>query len=326
MEQTIGYCQAPDGVTIAYAVAGSGPPLVRTGMWFTHLEEELTGNSFLALWEALAQHFTLIRYDMRGTGLSQRNIAEYSEKQLVDDHVAVLNATGHESSDIIGFSQGAIVAWLVAEAKPGMVQRIVTIGGYDVGVAHRPKPCGGSEVVETFASLIRTGWGSEDPSMRSVFSNQFMPSASKEALEWFGNFQKASSTADIAERNFRYFANVDLSERVKNIKHSHLLIHSSGDRRVPVSIARQLSAKLINVKLVEISSDDHVPDKSTEDRVKLFDALSGYLEVQIKENKSERISSALDNSVKKIESNRWFKIAVIVGVLITLVSAVTLLL
>ena len=133
MEQNIGYCQASDGTTIAYAVAGSGPPLIRTGMWFTHLEEELSGNSFLSLWEALTQHFTLIRYDMRGTGLSERNISDYNESQLVDDHLSVLNATGFESSDILAFSQGSLVAWLVAEAEPSRVRRIITIGGYDIG-------------------------------------------------------------------------------------------------------------------------------------------------------------------------------------------------
>lgn len=326
MEQTISYCQAPDGVTIAYAVSGSGPPLIRTGMWFTHLEEELTGNIFLSLFEALAEHFTLIRYDMRGTGLSERNIKAYSEKQLVGDYFAILNAAGYEKSDIIAFSQGALVAWLVAEAEPNRVGRIVTIGGYDVGVAHRSKPDGGPDLVETFASVIKTGWGNEDPSLRNVFSSQFMPSASKAELEWFGNFQKVSSTVDIAEKNFRFFADMNLSERVKDIEHSHLLIHSSGDRRVPISIARGLSAKLPNSKLVEIDSNDHVPDKLPEDRSRLYKALSEFLGVHIRDRKVERLSSALDSSVEKIETSRWFKIAVIVGVLITLISALALLL
>jgi pimeloyl-ACP methyl ester carboxylesterase len=326
MEQDIGYCQASDGITIAYAVAGSGPPLIRTGMWFTHLEEELNGNSFLSLWEALAEHFTLIRYDMRGTGLSERNIIEYNENQLVDDHVAVLNATGFESSDILGFSQGAIVAWLVAEAVPSRVKRIITVGGYDRGVAHRPKPDGGPETVETFASIMRTGWGSDDPSFRNVFSSQFLPSSSKEELDWFSNFQKLSSSPDIAEKNYRFFANMDLSKRVKKIRHSHLLIHASGDRRVPISIARSLSAKIQNCKLVTIDTNDHVPDKTPEDRLKLYNALSEYLGVEIRERNAQRLTSVLDSSVEKIESSRLFKIAVIIGVIVTLISAIALLL
>lgn len=326
MEQNIGYCQASDGTTIAYAVAGSGPPLIRTGMWFTHLEEELSGNSFLSLWEALTQHFTLIRYDMRGTGLSERNISDYNESQLVDDHLSVLNATGFESSDILGFSQGSLVAWLVAEAEPSRVRRIITIGGFDIGVAHRPPPDGGTDTVETFASIMRTGWGSDDPSFRNVFSSQFLPSASKEALDWFSNFQKMSSTADVAEKNYRFFANMNLSSRVTDIKHHHLLIHSSGDRRVPISIARKLSAKIENCKLVTIDSNDHVPDKTTEDRVKLFSALSDYLGVEIREKNTKRITAALDTSVEKIESSRLFKIAVIIGVIVTLISAIALIL
>lgn len=326
MDQSIGYCQAPDGVTLAYAVTGSGPPLIRTGMWFTHLQEELTENSFVSLWETLAHHFTLIRYDMRGTGLSDRNITGYSEKQLVEDHLAVLDAVGHKSADILGISQGAAVAWFVAEAKPNRVKRIITIGGYDVGVAHRPPPDGGSETVETFASIIKTGWGSEDPSFRNVFSSQFLPSGSKEQLDWFSNFQKVTSTADIAEKNYRFFANVNLGSRVSKIEHPHLLLHASGDRRVPVRIARSLSAKIPNCKLVTIDSNDHVPNKVPADRMELYAALSGFLGVEIKEKSRERIVGALDSSVEKIEKSRWFKIAVIVGVIVTLISALTLIL
>jgi pimeloyl-ACP methyl ester carboxylesterase len=175
MEQTINYCQASDGVTLAYAVSGEGPPLIRTGMWFTHLEEELTSPLMRARWAPLAEKFTLIRYDMRGTGLSQRDIAEYSEPQLVDDHLSVLNALGVSSASIIGISQGSVVAWLVAEAAPQRIDKIITIGGYYRGVKHRPTRNAGAEAVETFTGIIRSGWGSDDPSFRNVFSSQFRP-------------------------------------------------------------------------------------------------------------------------------------------------------
>lgn len=326
MEQVIDYCRAPDGVTIAYAVVGSGPPLIRTGMWFTHLEEELGNDSYRSLWEDLAEHFTLVRYDMRGTGLSDRNIDNYSEQQLVQDHCAVLDALGFDSAHILGMSQGAVVAWLVAESNPKRVDKIITLGGYDVGVLHRKGQNSGREAVETFASIIRTGWAQDDPSFRNVFSTQFHPSATKEQLEWFSNFQKVSSTPEIAERNYRFFANMDMSDRVAKIEHSHLLLHATRDQRVDISIARDLCAKLPNARLVAIDSDDHVPNKRPEDRKKFYRALSDFLDVSIVEKSLSKSSilSRLDHSVDKIEANRWFKLAVILGVLITLVSAFTL--
>lgn len=281
MEQTIDYCQASDGVTLAYAVSGHGPPLIRTGMWFTHLEEELTSPLMRARWAPLAERFTLIRYDMRGTGLSQRNIAEYNENQLVDDHLAVLKAVGVSSSTIIGISQGSIVAWLVAEAAPQQVDKIITIGGYLRGTKHRPIRNAGIETVETFTGIIRSGWGGDDPSFRNVFSTQFMPSATQKELDWFSNFQKVSSTPEVAEMNFRFFADMDLSERIRNVENNTLLIHATGDRRVDVASSRDLCAKLPNARLVEIDSDDHVPSRRSQDRSQIFSAISSFMGVEV---------------------------------------------
>jgi class 3 adenylate cyclase len=281
MEQTINYCQASDGVTLAYAVSGEGPPLIRTGMWFTHLEEELTSPLMRARWAPLAEKFTLIRYDMRGTGLSQRDIAEYSEPQLVDDHLSVLNALGVSSASIIAISQGAVVAWLVAEAAPQRVDKIITIGGYLRGVKHRPTKNAGAEAVETFTGIIRGGWGSDDPSFRNVFSTQFLPSATQKELDWFSNFQKVSSTPRVAEMNYRFFADIDLSDRVKGVEHNTLLIHATGDRRVDVASSRDLCAKLPNARLAEINSDDHVPDQRSQDRSEIFAAISSFMGVEI---------------------------------------------
>jgi class 3 adenylate cyclase len=69
-EQQIRFCRSSDGVQIAYSVIGSGPPLVKTGNWMTHLEKDLESPIWRHLWRDMARDHTLLRYDARGNGLS----------------------------------------------------------------------------------------------------------------------------------------------------------------------------------------------------------------------------------------------------------------
>src|SRR3974390_603938 len=72
MEQSVASAALPDGTSVAYARAGTGPPLLFVGGWLSHLElswATLPERSFL---EALASGRTLVRYDRPGCGLSDR--------------------------------------------------------------------------------------------------------------------------------------------------------------------------------------------------------------------------------------------------------------
>ncbi|HEX9783081.1 MAG TPA: hypothetical protein VGA56_10195, partial [Opitutaceae bacterium] len=68
MDQTIRFCTAPDGARIAYAVSGKGPPIVKVGNWFTHLEFDWKSPVWRHMLEGLSEHRQLVRYDVRGTG------------------------------------------------------------------------------------------------------------------------------------------------------------------------------------------------------------------------------------------------------------------
>src|SRR5262249_27376092 len=80
MKQHIQFCQTHDGVRIALAKAGEGPPLVRTANWFTHLELDWDSAIWRHWFEALADGRTLVRYDPRGSGLSDRNVDDFPWK------------------------------------------------------------------------------------------------------------------------------------------------------------------------------------------------------------------------------------------------------
>ena len=94
LAQEIRFCSAPDGVQLAYSMIGQGPPLMKTGNWMTHLEFDLESPIWRHLYRELAKDHTLIRYDARGNGLSDRTVDEISFDAFVSDLEAVVDAAG----------------------------------------------------------------------------------------------------------------------------------------------------------------------------------------------------------------------------------------
>ena len=112
-QQKIRFCRSSDGVQIAYSSVGQGPPLVRTGNWMTHLEKDLESPIWRHLWRDLARDHTLVRYDARGMGLSDRP-GNVDAEHWVEDSLAVLDAVGSERAVILGISAGVPTAILFA--------------------------------------------------------------------------------------------------------------------------------------------------------------------------------------------------------------------
>ena len=106
MGETIRFCSANDGVGLAYAVHGSGPPLVRVATWLTHID--LDGRS--PVWrhwlDMLGGQHTVLRYDERGCGLSDRDVCDFSLEASVRDLEAVVEAAGVGRFVLLGISQG----------------------------------------------------------------------------------------------------------------------------------------------------------------------------------------------------------------------------
>ena len=81
MEPQIRFCTTSDGVRIAYASVGQGPPLVRVLGWLTHLQVEVENPLWRTFIHALSHHFVFVRYDGRGMGLSDRAVKDFSSRR-----------------------------------------------------------------------------------------------------------------------------------------------------------------------------------------------------------------------------------------------------
>src|SRR6478672_9098673 len=182
MRQQIRFCTASDGVRLAYAVTGEGPPLVRSPHWFTHLEHDWTNPALSAWVEDLSKRYTLLRFDQRGTGLSDREVSDMTIEAHVRDLECVIDAAGFDRFALLGLSQGAAYAVAYAARHRERVTHLVICGGFVRGWAVRPGTPEALASREMQVKLIELGWGSDEPSFRQVFSTQFMPDAPVEAI------------------------------------------------------------------------------------------------------------------------------------------------
>jgi pimeloyl-ACP methyl ester carboxylesterase len=256
VEQTIRFCSAPDGARIAYAVAGKGPPIVKVANYLSHLEFDWESPVWRHVLEGLAEHRQLIRYDVRGTGLSDREVSDISFEHFVTDLGAVVDALGLKRFPLFGLSQGGAVGIAYAIRNPQRVSHLILLGAFARGMAHRPTQ--GPELVKTQCAVIRQGWGSDDPSYRQLFSLQFLPGGTPEQLQWFSELERVSATAEVAEKIMLVNANVDVRTLLPQVKIPTLILHSRGDRRIPLDIGRELAANIAGSRFVTLESNNHL--------------------------------------------------------------------
>jgi class 3 adenylate cyclase len=178
LKQEIRYCKAPDGVRLAYATVGNGPPMLRSAHWLGHLEydwELPLARPFLL---GLAKDYTLIRYDARGNGLSDWDVGEISLDAWVSDMETVADAAGLDRFPLLGVSQGCAVSIAYAVRHPERVSHLILYGGFAVGTNKRPNVTAADR--ERFAAmqtLVRQGWGADNPAFRQIFTSLMMPAA-----------------------------------------------------------------------------------------------------------------------------------------------------
>src|SRR5260221_3709941 len=168
MKPEVRFCTSSDGVKLAYTVSGEGPPIVRAQHWFTHLEHDWN-NPAVRPWTDLSKRYTLLRFDQRGTGLSDREVPEISLEAHVRDLEAVVDAAQFERFALLGLSQGAAFAIAYTARHRERVSHLVICGGFARGWARRSPHPQALEPMEKPVKPIDEGWGSSEPACRPVF-------------------------------------------------------------------------------------------------------------------------------------------------------------
>jgi pimeloyl-ACP methyl ester carboxylesterase/DNA-binding CsgD family transcriptional regulator len=258
MQQSIRYLRTKDGVQLAWASMGAGPPLVKAANWLTHLQYDLESPVWLHWIRFLAQHFRFIRYDERGCGMTQWKVPDVSMPRWIDDLEAVAEAAKLASGAIVlGISQGASISIGYAVRHPERVSHLILYGGYATGWALRGDE-DGLRRYRAIVELIRLGWGTDNVAFRQVFTSRFVPGASAEQLDWFNELCKRTTTPGVAAHLMLARSEVDVRDLLPQVRVPTLVIHASDDEVTPISASRDLAAGIPNAEFVQLESRNHV--------------------------------------------------------------------
>jgi class 3 adenylate cyclase/pimeloyl-ACP methyl ester carboxylesterase len=254
--QEIKYCRSRDGVKLAYAKVGQGPPLVKAANWMNHLEYDWESPVWGHVLRRLASKRTLIRYDARGNGLSDWEVPEVSLDAWVSDLETVVDAVGVERFPLLGISQGAAISIAYAVRYPERVSHLVLYGGFARGGNKRsPEE---AEKRRALATLIRLGWGQDHPVFRHIFTSTFIPDGTKEQADLLDEWQRKTTSPECAARYYEVTGNFDVTELLPRVTVPTLVIHRRGDLVVPIEAARELAAGIRGARLVVLQGRNHV--------------------------------------------------------------------
>jgi pimeloyl-ACP methyl ester carboxylesterase/DNA-binding CsgD family transcriptional regulator len=258
MQQHIRFCKTADGVRLAYATAGAGPPLVKVANWLSHIEYDWRTPMWRPTFERLARTRRLVRYDERGCGLSDWGVEDFSLDAWVRDLEAVVDAAGLDRFPLFGISQGGPIAIAYAVRHPERVTRLVLHGAYARGYALRDPAPAQREENRLLVDLMRLGWGRESPAFRQVFTSQFYPDGWRGDLGWFNELQRLSSSSENAARMFEAFGMLDVQDIAPLVTVPTLVLHSRRDETVPHVEGRLLATLIPDADFVTLESRHHV--------------------------------------------------------------------
>jgi pimeloyl-ACP methyl ester carboxylesterase len=185
-------------------------------------------------------------------------VPNVSFENFVDDLETVVDAAGIDRFVLFGISQGCAVAVGYAVRHPERISHLVLLGGYSVGWKKRARTEAEKEAGEAMLTLMRLGWGQENPAFRQLFTSQFMPGGSKEQADWFNELQRISTSPADAARNLLANGEVDVSSLLSQVKVPTLVMHARHDARVPFESGRRLAAGIPGARFVPLESQNHL--------------------------------------------------------------------
>jgi class 3 adenylate cyclase/pimeloyl-ACP methyl ester carboxylesterase len=278
LQQQICYCKSTDGVRLAYATVGSGPPLVRSAHWLSHLQYDWELPIRRPLLLGLAKDHTLIRYDPRGSGLSDWDVGEISFDAWVSDMEAVVNTIGLVRFPLLAFSQGCAVSVAFAVRHPERVSHLVLYGGFAVGQNKQPNCTAvDRERFATMKTLMRLGWGTDDPTFRQVFTSWQLPAATRDQADAYNELQRLSASPECAVRYWETAVNIDVRDLLAKVKVPTLVFHVQEDRSVPIALGREIAAGIPGARFVALPGRNHMLLEQDPGMAPFFEELRSFL-------------------------------------------------
>jgi pimeloyl-ACP methyl ester carboxylesterase/DNA-binding SARP family transcriptional activator len=270
------FCRTTDGVRIAYACTGEGPPLVKAANWLNHLEFDWQSPVWNHFLHGLAAEHRLIRYDARGSGLSDWKVADVSFDGWIRDLESVIDALGTDRVPLLGISQGAAISIAYAVRRPERVSHLVIYGGFARGLRKRGTQKA-AEQADLLTAVIRHGWANENPAYRQLFTSLFIPGASLEQMQWFNDLQRVTTSPENALRMRDVFDEIDVQPLLPQVNVPTLVLHCRDDDIVPFEEGRLIASNIPNARFVALEGRNHLILKDDPARARFLEEVAKFL-------------------------------------------------
>lgn len=296
VQQQIRFCRSASGVNIGYAVSGDGPPLVKVANFLTHLEYDWRSPVVRPFLLELGRGRTLIRYDPRGCGLSDRNAEDLSLDAWVADLEAVVEAAKVERFPLFAHSQGAAIGVAYAARHPERVSHLILLGGWARPVMKRDLTPAQIEEMRTLVKLAGIGWGKENPAYRQVFTSLLIPDSTPEQAASFNELERMCTSAEGAAKIFSSVGKLDVMDLAPQVQCPTLILHAKGDASVPFEEGRIIAGLIPKSRFMLLDGRNHYPLPHEVAWKQLFDETRAFISdrAQSFTELTERESQVLD--------------------------------
>ena len=159
---------------------------------------------------------------------------------------------------LFGLSQGCAVAIAYAVRHPERVSQLLLYGGYAQGRYKRARSAAEKEQYAAMMTLMRLGWGQENPAFRQLFTSQFIPGATKAQEDWFNELQRITVGPEAAVRLSEANADIDVTALLPQVQAPTLVMHARDDVVVPFELGRRMAAGIPGARFVPLEGRNHL--------------------------------------------------------------------
>lgn len=254
MSRSISYAKSGD-VNVAFEVTGAGPfDLVLVPGFFSHLEIGWEHPDYAAFLQRLGSFARLIRFDKRGTGLSDRAVGLPDLETRMDDVRAVLDAAASEQAVLFGYSEGGPMSVLFAATYPERIRALILYGSYAKRIRTDDYPWAPTwEERQATAAELEAHWGA------NVDLSTMWPGADTADAAWFERMARAALSPAAARDLILMNSQVDVRDLLPAVRCPTLVLHRSGDRDSRVDEGRYIAEQIPGARFIELPGEIHVP-------------------------------------------------------------------
>lgn len=257
-KERIRFCTSRDGSRIAYGISGEGPPLIWVASYMHHLKLDWASSIWAPWLVLLTRRHSLVRYDWRGCGLSDREGVEFSFEKYIEDLEAVTTAAQVKSFALFGHEAVGTVCMAYAARHPERVDHLVLFGCTTRGRFARATTSVQVEEAETRMRVVEFGWEDENPAFGQFLAACHIPDASSEQQRAFNDLIRSTTSAANVVRILRTFFHVDALKLLPQVNCPTLVLHARKDGIIPFDEGRAIAAAIPGARLVPLESRNHI--------------------------------------------------------------------